>query len=123
MMDAPKRSVPVPAAEIVVHRAARRQVLRQRCPLAAGAEDEHHPVDDIALDHRPLVAAALGRRDQRTDQRPLLVGQITRIPQLASVVANPILVSPHQATPANRTAAIESQAIPTIQARIPRVAG
>src|SRR3954452_17006290 len=35
VMDAIQRAVVVPAAEGVVHRAAGRQVLRQRCPLAA----------------------------------------------------------------------------------------
>ena len=44
----------------------------QRGPLAARAQDIHQPVDDLAHVHRPLVAAPLGRRDQRPDQRPFL---------------------------------------------------
>src|SRR3954468_6576727 len=39
VMDAIQRAVVGPAAEVVVHRAAGRQVLRQRCPLATGAQD------------------------------------------------------------------------------------
>ena len=89
-------------AEVVVHRAARRQVLRQRRPLAAGAQDIHHPVHHLAHVDRPLVAAALGRRDQRPDQRPFLVRQVARIAQLAAVVSGAVLGRPHPAAPANR---------------------
>ena len=116
VVDAPQRAIPIPAAEVVVHRAARRQVLRQRRPLAAGAENVHHPVDHFTHHHRALVAAAFGGRDQRRDQRPFRVRQVARVPQLASVIATALLEGPHPAAPANRTAAIESQAIPTIQA-------
>jgi hypothetical protein len=38
-----------------------------------------------------------------------------RIPQLASVISASVLVRPHLAAPANRTATSESQVIPTIQ--------
>src|SRR3954464_2829681 len=54
VMDAIQRAVGVPAAEVVVHRAAGRQVLRQRCPLAAGAQDIHKPVDNLPLDSSTL---------------------------------------------------------------------
>ena len=101
-MDTPECAVPVPATEIVVHRAAWRQVFRQRRPLAASAQDEHHPVDDIPLGYRSLVATALGRRDQRADQRPLLVGQVAWIAQFAPIIVNAVLVSPHRTPPANR---------------------
>src|SRR3984885_10916576 len=41
MVDAPQRAIPLPAVEVVVHRAARRQVLRDCAPLAAGAQEVH----------------------------------------------------------------------------------
>ena len=62
VMDPPERTVPVPATEIVVHRATWWQCLRQRRPLAASAQDIHHAVGDIALGHRALVAAPLRGR-------------------------------------------------------------
>ena len=85
-MDAIQRLVVIPAAEIVIDRAARRKVFRQGCPLTARAQDVHHSVDHRSNIYRSLVATLLGRRDQRSDQRPLLVGQIARVAQLASVI-------------------------------------
>src|SRR6476646_9495766 len=41
VMDAIERAVPSPQVKIVVHRAARRQVLRDRSPLATGAQHIH----------------------------------------------------------------------------------
>ena len=79
MMDALQRAVPVPQHEIVVHRGLGRQVLGQRAPLAAGAEQVHHAVDHLADIDAPFAAAGLARRDQRLDQRPLLIGQVARI--------------------------------------------
>ncbi len=92
MVDAVERPIIVPAAEIVVHRAPRWQVLGQRAPLTAGREDIHHPVHHCPHIDLPLVAAALGGRDQRADDRPFFVGQIARIPQLAPVIPSPILL-------------------------------
>lgn len=44
IVDGPiERAVPVPQAEIIVHRAARRMVFGQIAPLAAGAQDVRHP--------------------------------------------------------------------------------
>jgi hypothetical protein len=42
-----------------MHRAARRQVFGQIAPLAAGAQDVHHPVDHLAQVDPPLAAARL----------------------------------------------------------------
>src|ERR1700712_1912196 len=95
VVDAIERAVVGPAAEIVVHRAARRQILRQRSPLAAGAQDVHQTVDNSALVDRALVAAAFGGWDQRLDPVPLVVGQVAGITQLAAVVATSVLVRPH----------------------------
>ena len=109
-MDALQQAVVVPALEVVPHRATRGQVLGQCCPLAAGAEDVEDAVDHRAHVHHALLAAALGGRDQRPDQRPLRVGQITRIAQPAAVIAALVLVRPHAATPTSRAAAIGPQA-------------
>lgn len=95
MVNAIERPVLVPAPQVVVHRAPRRQVLWQRRPLAAGAQDVHHTIEHRAHVDRPLVAAALRIQDQRADDRPLFVGQITRVAQLAAVVFRPVLGRPH----------------------------
>jgi hypothetical protein len=78
-MDAPQRAVVVPAAEIVVHCAARRQVLWQRGPLAARAQDIHQSVDDLPLDDGSLVPTPLGGRNEWSDNRPLAVGQVAGV--------------------------------------------
>ena len=106
-MDPPERAVPVPATEIVVQRAAGWQVLRQRRPLAAGAQDVHHATDDIALGHHALVAAPLRGRDQRADQRPFLIGQITGVAQLAPIIPATVVLRPHPKAPAIRPQRIE----------------
>src|SRR3712207_8295513 len=59
------------ALQIAMHRAARRQVARQVPPLAARLEDIEQAVHDLAHHHRAPTPAALGRPDQRRDQRPL----------------------------------------------------
>src|ERR1700682_2529686 len=79
VMDAIERAVPRPQVKIVVHRAARRQVLRDRSPLATGAQHIHQAIDHLAYIDGALVAASLGWRNQRLHQRPFLIGQIARI--------------------------------------------
>jgi hypothetical protein len=108
VMDAIQRAVVVPAAEVVVHRAAGRQVLRQRCPLAASAQDIHKPVDNLPLDNSTLIATALGGRNQRCNDRPLSIRQVAGVAQLAPVIPGAVLVRPHRAAPADRTATMES---------------
>ena len=98
MVQSPQRAVPGPKAEVVVHRAARGQVLGDRRPLAARAQDIHEAVHHGAQVYRALVAAPLGRRDQRLHQRPLGVRQVRRVAQLAPVIAAPVLNSPHPQT-------------------------
>src|SRR4051812_7227834 len=95
-MDAIERAVPGPQLEVAVHRRARSQILRYGPPLAAGAEDVHQAVDHLAHVHRALVAAALGRRDERRHMAPFLIGQIARIAQLAAVVPRAVLDRPHR---------------------------
>ena len=59
MMDAIQRAVPVPQAEVIMHGASGRQILGQRAPLAAGAENVHHAVDHLADSDAPFAAAGL----------------------------------------------------------------
>jgi glutathione S-transferase len=78
--------VVIPAAKLVVDRAARGQILGQGRPLAAGRENIHHVINDVAHDNRAAVPTELGRWDQRLNQRPFLVGQVAGITQVAVVV-------------------------------------
>src|SRR3954468_5255926 len=107
VVNVPERAVVIPSVEVVVQGAARRQVLGDRGPLAARAQDVHEAVGYLAQVDRPLVAAALGGRDQWGDQRPFLVGQVTWVAQLATVVATTVLTRPHQRLPPDRNAAKE----------------
>src|SRR4051812_32116595 len=95
VVDAIEGAVRVPTREVVVHRAARGQVFRQGPVLAARAQQIHHRVHHLADVDRPLVAAGLGGRDPRGDERPLLVGQVAGIAQAAAVVAASVLDRPH----------------------------
>ena len=95
VVDPLQSAVPLPAAEIAMHRAAGRQVLRDRAPLTAGGEHVHDAVDDRALVDLASASAMLGRRDQRCDQHPFRVGQVARIAQVIAVVATAILNGPH----------------------------
>lgn len=52
--------------------------------------------------HRTPTAAALARWDQRPDQSPLAVGQVTRRAQAATVMRASVLVSPHSIPPPDR---------------------
>ena len=70
-----------------MHGASGRQILGQRAPLAAGAQNVHHAVDHLADSDAPFAAAGLARRDQRLDMRPFRIGQVARITQFVAVVA------------------------------------
>ena len=83
MVQTVECAVMLPAAEIVIYRAARRKVFRDRAPLATRSKNIHQAVHDLPYIHCPLVAATPGSRDQGGDQRPFLVRQITRIAKLA----------------------------------------
>src|SRR5208282_2153917 len=96
-MDAIERTVVIPAAEVIVHRAARRQILWQRSPLTAGAQDIHQPVDDLTHVYGPLVAATLGWRNNQTDQRPFGISEVAGIAQRAAVIPSAVVVRPHRA--------------------------
>src|ERR1700716_873629 len=61
------------------------------------------------------VAAPLGRRDQRADQRPLVIRQVARIAQFAPVIAPAVFLRPHRRPPHNQAASLESQPTPQNQ--------
>src|SRR4051812_21332879 len=79
VMDASQGAVPLPQVQIRPNRAARREVFRQRLPLAPRPEDIEDRVQDLADIHRPRTPAAFGRSDQGSNQRPFGVSQITRV--------------------------------------------
>ena len=90
-----ERAVIAPQIEIIMERRARRQILRNRPPLAARAQDIHQPVDHFALIDMATVAPASGRRDQRRNMRPFGIREVARVPQFAAVIAGTIFVRPH----------------------------
>ena len=114
-MDAIERAVVAPQIEIVVHRAAWRQVFRNRPPLASRAQNIHDPIHHFAHVDVALVAAVPGRRNQRFNKRPLVVGQIARISQCAAVVSSAVLRRPHRRPSSNQATTLESQTIQGIQ--------
>jgi hypothetical protein len=117
VMDVLQRAVVVPQTEIVVHRAARGQVFRNLAPLASSAQDAHHAVHHLAHVDASFAAATLGWGCQRLDMLPLRVGQITRMPQLVTVVAGAVFGRPHEA-PHESAPRIESQTLQRVQATI-----
>ena len=78
MMDAIERAVVAPQVEIIEKRAAWRQILRDRSPLASRTQHIHDPVHHFAHVDVPSIAAAPGRWNQQFDVRPFDVGQIAR---------------------------------------------
>lgn len=81
-----RSSIVGPQVEIVEQRAARRQILRDRTPPASRTQNIHDAVHHFPHIHVPPVAAAFGRWNQSFDVRPLVVSQVTRIPQMAAVI-------------------------------------
>src|SRR5713101_5098698 len=94
-MDALQRPVPRPKVEIVVHRALRRQVLRQCLPLAAGRQHVEDAVQNFAYIDRALASATLGWRDQRFNQPPLRLAQVAGIAQTLALRRPAMYVRPH----------------------------
>ena len=108
VMQSVERAVMLPAAEIVINGAARRQVFWHRAPLAASAQHIHQAVHHLAYVHYPLVAAPLGARDLRFGQTAFLIGQVAGIAQIAAVIPGAVLDSPNLQAPTNQAAARES---------------
>src|SRR5205823_5578884 len=65
VMDALQRAVPIPQHEVGMCRALRRQILRQRLPLAARREHIEDRVENFADVHLAPTPTALSRRDRR----------------------------------------------------------
>src|SRR5208282_221447 len=95
-MGVVQRSVILPALEIPVQRASRRQVLGDISPLTSGTQDIHDAIEDFPHVDLASPAATLGGWDHLLDQGPLLVGQVTRVTQLVPVVPLPVLGVPHE---------------------------
>src|ERR1700687_2572293 len=79
MMNTIQRPIVMPQAEVVVHRTARRQVLRKVTPLASRAQHVHHAIHHRAYVNTSLPTPALARRDERANKPPFIVGKVTRI--------------------------------------------
>ena len=96
LVDTVQRAIPI--LKIEMRRAFRRQIFRQSLPLAAGREHIEDSVEVFALvDRPPPSSAAPGRRNERSDQHPLGVAQVTRITKAAAATGNAGL--PHAGAP------------------------
>ena len=95
-MNAIQRAVPGPKVEITKQRALRRQVFGNITPLASCAQHIHEAVHDFPRLNGALASAALGRRDQGLDMRPLIVRSIARIAQLVTIVFRAVFGRPHR---------------------------
>jgi len=60
-----------------------------------------------------MCSCGTRRRHQRRNNRPLLLRQVARVPQMIAIVSRSTLLRPHRQPPANQTASFESQMIPT----------
>src|SRR4029077_11222422 len=96
-VDSFQRAVPIPQHEIRMRGALRRQILRQRLPLAARREHIEDRVQNFADVHLAPTPTAFGRWYRRFDQRPLAVAQITRIAQTMAVGSTAVFRLPHSA--------------------------
>jgi hypothetical protein len=99
VVDALQCSVPIPQHEVRMRRAFRRQVLRQRLPLATSREHVEDCVENLANVHLAPTAAALGRRDHRLNQHPFGIRQIARISQTMPRSGAAMFRFPHFGTP------------------------
>src|SRR5205823_3436530 len=97
VMDALQRAVPIPQHEVGMRGALRRQILRQRLPLAARREHIENRVENFADVHLAPTPTAFSRRDRRFDQRPLAVAQITRVARAMAVGSTAVFRLPHSA--------------------------
>src|SRR5207244_10802988 len=97
VMDALQRAIPIPQHEVGMRRALRRQILRQRLPLAAGREHIEDRVENFADVHLAPTPTAFSRRDRRFDQRPLAVAQIARVARAMAVGSTAVFRLPHSA--------------------------
>ena len=95
MMDAVQDAVTRPFPEIVVDGRARRKVLRQLAPLAAGPQHVADRVHGLAHVGFALAPARARRRDHRLDELPFRIRQIARITSCPRLVQLARLFCPH----------------------------
>jgi hypothetical protein len=95
-VDARERAVVAPQIEILVKCGARRQILRDRAPLAVRAQQVHQYFNQIALVPVSPIAASLRGGNERPQKRPFRVRQIAGITQLAPVMPGSVLARPHR---------------------------
>ena len=108
-METPQRAVTLPAHEVVMHGAARGQVLGQGTPLATCAEDVEHRIEHLAQINPALPRPALRDIHERTGQLPFGVGHVRGIPQALAVVGVAGLGLPHRRASSKAATPTESQ--------------
>src|SRR5208283_4753078 len=96
VMDTIQCAVQAPVAEITIHRAARRKILRQIAPLASRTQQVQDGVERLPHVRLAFAASPPRRRNERLDKRPLLIRQVARISQMITLVPGSILVRPHR---------------------------
>src|SRR5215212_6008959 len=94
-VQAVEHTIAVPAHEPAVHRAARWQVPGQGSPLATGAQQIQHRIEDLAQALRGGLSLG-GLNEERPHQVPFGIGQVTRVAQTRSVVVASVRGSPHR---------------------------
>jgi hypothetical protein len=86
MVDTIQRPVIIPKVKIFEQRTAWRQVLGDRAPLAARAQDVHQTVHDFTDIDAPPAPAPLGRWYQRRNMSPFIIRHVTRVAKLAAII-------------------------------------
>src|SRR5206468_1993883 len=109
MVQTPQRAVALPPHKVVMHRAARGQVLGQGPPLAACAQDVEHGVEHLAQINPALPRPALRDINEGAGQFPFGVGQISWVTQTLAVIRATGLGLPHRRTSSTVAPAKESQ--------------
>lgn len=82
--------------EVAVDGALGREFPGQHAPGAAGAQQVQQPVQHLAKRSRPPSATALGRRQQRLDQREFLVRHIGCVATARAAILVASGSSPHR---------------------------
>lgn len=97
VVQAAQRPIAVPTDEVVVNGRARRQVARERPPLASRLKDVEDGVDHLTqVDPAATARADLRNIDMGADERPLRVGQITGVARVAPLIDLSVLRLPHR---------------------------
>jgi len=89
-MDAIQRSVIPPKVKIFEQRAARRQILGDRPPLTAGAQNVHQAVHHFTDINTTLAAPSFGRWYQWRNMRPFIIRHVARVAKLAAIIGTTV---------------------------------